>query len=86
MAKTVNSFAALGELWNATHGKKAQVRVKAPKEGKPRVCRLCGETMKLIAGTNVYVCPSMIETPKPTEENPDAKEQVPCGNFAISKR
>lgn len=82
---TASSFAGLGEAWNATHDEKHQVRPVAVQSEKPRKCRICGAEMEHIKGSNVYVCHGMIEVPKPTEDNPDAKELVPCNNFALSK-
>ncbi len=86
MTKTVNSFAALGEAWNEMHkGKRNQVRPQRVIAEKPRKCRVCGADMEHIVGSNVYVCKNMIEVPTPTEENPDAKEQKVCGNFALAR-
>lgn len=85
MIKTINSFAALGEAWNKTHYGQVSLEPKPTKE-KPRKCRICGADMERINGSNVYVCHGMIEKSKPTEDNPDAKEQVACGNFALSKK
>jgi len=86
MKNAVNSFAALGELWNSTHDHQNQVRQMTMREEKPRKCRICGAEMEHIEGSNVYVCHGMVEVPKPTAENPNAKELQPCGNFALGKR
>ena len=86
MTKTVNSFTALGAVWNATHDRKLRVRPVAERAEKARKCRICGAEMEHIPGSNVYVCRGMIETPKPTAEDPDAKESKPCTNYALSKR
>ncbi len=86
MKNTVNSFSALGAAWNATHDSKHQVRPMVMRDEKPRKCRICGAEMEHIEGSNVYVCHGMIEVPKPTAGNPDAKELRPCDNFALSKK
>lgn len=83
---TVNSLAALGAAWNSKHDKKHQARPAVERVEKARKCRICGAEMEHIAGSNVYVCHGTIEVPKPTDENPDAKELKPCTNFALSKR
>ncbi len=85
MTKTVNSFVALAEAWNAIHDKKHQVRQRPVREEKPRKCRICGADMEHIKGSNVYICHGTIEVPQPTEENPGATGLRPCGNFALGK-
>lgn len=82
----VRSFSALGKLWNSTHDIKHQVAMNVAQEEKPRKCRICGAEMEHIAGSNVYVCHGMIETPAPTAEDPNAKKMEPCTNFALAKR
>lgn len=83
----VNSFAELSKIWNSTHGREEQVKMKkSSKEEKSRKCRVCGSDMERIANSNVYVCHGTVEKSKPTESNPDAKEKVPCKNFFISKQ
>ena len=86
MTKTVNSFAALGEMWNAAHGKKEQVRLVTNCTEKARKCRICGGEMVRLPNTNVWMCQGMIEVPKPTEDNPAATELKRCTNYALSKR
>ena len=81
-----HSLSGLGEAWNATHDEKSHVRLVAQKAEKPRKCRICGTEMEHIAGSNVYVCHGMVEVPKPTEDNPDAKELKPCTNYALSRQ
>lgn len=48
MSKVYNSFAALGEAMG--------IKVPTPVEEEPRKCKNCGNPLRHISGTNVYVC------------------------------
>ena len=48
MAKTIDSFVTLGEVFG--------IKPKAPKKRKPFVCRKCGEEMYHVPNTNVFIC------------------------------
>ncbi len=85
MTGIVYSLADLGKLWNTVNDEKVHLRQKAKKEEKPRKCRICGAVMERVSGSNVYVCHGTVEVPKPTEENPDAKEEKACTNFIVCK-
>lgn len=85
MKNTIQSFAALGAAWNATHDAKNQVGLPAQKEQKPRKCRFCGSEMEHIAGSNVYVCHGMRTVPDTDSEVEGATKEVPCTNFALAR-
>ena len=64
MAQVFNNFADLGKAFGVkTKGKK----------GRPFICRKCGEEMKHVPGTNVYLCEAFL---------PDG---TPCGNRVLTK-
>jgi hypothetical protein len=64
MAQSFNNFTDLGKAFG--------LKVKS-KKGRPFICRKCGEEMKHVPGTNVYLCEGILP-------NGDA-----CGNRVLTK-
>lgn len=74
MSKVYNSFAALGEAMG----------IKAPiiKE-KPRNCKNCGQPLRHINGTNVYVCDYANVEDKEFHNGTQVQVFTRCGNKEI---
>lgn len=85
MENTINSFAALAEVWNSTHDSKHRVAAPKEKKEKPRKCRICGCEMKYIPGSNVYVCCGMRIMPDKDSKVEGATKEAPCANFILAQ-
>lgn len=67
-----------GAVFNSLSDLGSALGCKAPEQLTPKDknCRKCGNAMRQIPGTNVWVCDGMVE-------NAD-KKTVPCGNRTIT--